>query len=70
MVLKKEKGTTIVTTVMSVILFSRWPRKRKKYHDCYNCDVGCIVCKMALKKEKGTTIVTTVMSVILCSRWP
>jgi hypothetical protein len=89
MVLKKKKGTTIVTTVMSVVLCSRWPWKRKKvprllqlwcllycvqdglekekrYHDCYNCDVGCIVFKMAQKKEKGTTIVTTVMSVILC----
>jgi hypothetical protein len=30
MALKKEKGTTIVTTVMSVILCSRWPWKRKK----------------------------------------
>jgi hypothetical protein len=52
MVLKKEKGTTIVTTVMSVILCSRWFWKGKRYHDCYNSDVCYIVFKMVLKKQK------------------
>ena len=52
MVLKKTKVSRLLQQWCRLYCVQDGSEKEKKYHDCYNCDVGYIVFKMVLKKQK------------------